>query len=131
MSGPTVLSIDWENLPPRERTVLCFLVVGGDLLLIRKKTGLGRGMFNVPGGRIEPGEDPLDAAVRETREETGLTPRGLVPAGNLLFYFAEGFLHTCRVFSAGAFEGTAVRTREADPLWVPVEAIPYRRMWEG
>ena len=30
-------------------------------------------MFEVPAGKIDPGEDPMDAAVRELKEETGYT----------------------------------------------------------
>ena len=33
--------------------------------------------WGYPGGRIEPGETPEEAAVRETREETQLDARGL------------------------------------------------------
>ncbi len=33
----------------------------------------GKVMFEVPAGKIDPGEDPMDAAIRELKEETGYT----------------------------------------------------------
>ena len=44
----------------------------GRLLLIRRGQEPGRGLWSLPGGRCEPGEDAAAAAVRETYEETGL-----------------------------------------------------------
>jgi 8-oxo-dGTP pyrophosphatase MutT (NUDIX family) len=45
----------------------------GRLLLIQRRNDPGRGLWSVPGGRVEPGEDDAAALVREMREETGLT----------------------------------------------------------
>ncbi|MFB9387394.1 NUDIX hydrolase [Pseudonocardia petroleophila] len=44
----------------------------GRLLLIRRGNEPGRGLWSVPGGRVEAGEDDAAALVREMREETGL-----------------------------------------------------------
>jgi 8-oxo-dGTP diphosphatase len=41
----------------------------GRLLLVRKR---GTSAFMLPGGKIEPDEEPVDALVRELREELGL-----------------------------------------------------------
>jgi 8-oxo-dGTP diphosphatase len=45
----------------------------GRLLLVRRANEPGRGLWSVPGGRVEPGEDDDAALVREMREETGLS----------------------------------------------------------
>jgi 8-oxo-dGTP diphosphatase len=44
----------------------------GRLLLIRRGTPPGRGLWSIPGGRVEPGETGRQAVVREVLEETGL-----------------------------------------------------------
>jgi 8-oxo-dGTP diphosphatase len=60
------------------------LRVGGSLLLLRRRDGryLG-GQWDIPGGTVEPGERPQDAAVRECWEETGLR----VEVGDQLSHF--------------------------------------------
>ncbi|WP_410605421.1 NUDIX hydrolase [Amycolatopsis sp. lyj-90] len=44
----------------------------GRILLIRRANEPGRGLWSVPGGRVEPGETDEEAVIREMREETGL-----------------------------------------------------------
>jgi ADP-ribose pyrophosphatase YjhB (NUDIX family) len=52
----------------------------GRLLLIRRGREPGRGLWSLPGGRCEAGEDAATAAIRETYEETGL----IVTAGDVV-----------------------------------------------
>ena len=51
-------------------TVATVVVDGGRLLLVEESVG-GRLVLNQPAGHLEPDESLLDAALRETREETG------------------------------------------------------------
>jgi ADP-ribose pyrophosphatase YjhB (NUDIX family) len=58
----------------------------GRLLLVRRANDPGRGLWSVPGGRVEPGEDDAAALVREVAEETGLAVR----AGDLVGRVVRG-----------------------------------------
>jgi 8-oxo-dGTP diphosphatase len=46
---------------------------GVEVVLVRSR----RGSWTIPGGRIEPGETPEQAAIRELREEAGLVGAGV------------------------------------------------------
>jgi 8-oxo-dGTP diphosphatase len=120
--------IDWTSWQG-ERATLLFVVDGARVLLIEKKRGLGAGKVNAPGGRIEPGEEPIAGAVREVIEETGVVPGDVRKHGELRFQFVDGYALDCEVFRAGSHRGVAIETDEAVPLWTPLDAIPYHRMW--
>jgi 8-oxo-dGTP diphosphatase len=126
----SVEAIDWPSWKPTETAVLCFVRDGDRLLLINKKTGLGAGKVNAPGGRIDPGETAHDAAVREVREEVCVEASDLSLAGELFFQFTDGYKLHGTVFFAAQHAGTPAETPEADPFWCAIRDIPYERMWE-
>lgn len=121
-----VMSSAWE---PTQRATLLFVVRDGEILLIHKKRGLGAGKINGPGGRLEPGETPEQAAVREVQEELCVKALGVQPSGELRFQFVDGLALHVWVFRAADCEGVPAETDEATPLWTRVDAIPYDRMW--
>lgn len=125
----TLADIDWATWAPTDVAVLLFVIRGGEALLIRKKRGLGAGKINAPGGRVEPGESPEEAAVRETREEVGVVPASPRLSGHLRFQFTDGYRLACHVFTSDACAGEPRETDEAVPLWAPLDALPYDAMW--
>lgn len=126
----TVAGIAWPRWEPKERATLLFVVRDGQVLLIRKKRGLGAGKVNGPGGRIEAGESARQCAVREVEEELGVTPTGVTFRGLHRFQFTDGYSLEVDVFVADDCVGCPRETEEATPLWTPVDRIPYEQMWE-
>ena len=53
----------------------------GRVLLVRRGRPPSAGEWSLPGGRVEPGEAPEDAVVREVREEASLDVRVVAHLG--------------------------------------------------
>ena len=120
---------NWDVWEPNMRANLLFVIRDGQVLLIHKKRGLGAGKLNGPGGKIEPGETALEAAVREVEEELCIVPHDPEKRGELHFAFVDGLHLHCTVFRAGGFDGEPTETDEAKPEWFDFNSIPYDRMW--
>ena len=66
------------------------LTPDGQVPLVRQyRYPLGREFLELPAGKLEHGEDPREAAVRELGEEVGLTPGRVTDLGH--FYVSPGF----------------------------------------
>lgn len=120
---------DWETWEPNMEATLLFVLEGDRVLLIHKKRGLGAGKINGPGGKIDEGETPEQAAIREVQEELCITPHSPEEMGILRFAFVSGLHIRCHVFRSGGFDGEPTETDEARPEWFAFESIPYERMW--
>ena len=131
MTGIAKLAdLDWNTWQARDPATLVFVGRGEEILLINKKTGLGKGKINGPGGKVDPGETPEICAVRECQEELGITVSNLEYCGQHRFQFVDGYSIHVWVYRTRDFEGLPVETREARPLWVAMDDIPYDEMWE-
>lgn len=76
-------------------------------------------MWNGIGGKMEPGEDPLTACVREVREETGITftdPR--LCALLVITIKSTGDLWIIYVFSGAARNGAVIESDEGELRWI-------------
>ena len=122
--------IDWSQWKGEMLATILFIIKDGRILLIEKKTGLGAGKINGPGGKIEAGESALEAAVRETEEELLITPHAPRKLGELQFSMSDHPDILCHVYRSDDFRGTPTETDEAVPVWIGLDAIPYHRMWE-
>jgi 8-oxo-dGTP pyrophosphatase MutT (NUDIX family) len=95
-------------------------------LLIRN----AKGHWDFPKGRIEPGETPRQAAVRETAEETGLRRLRFVPGFLRIcrWRYREGgrsYLKTTRYWLASAPGGRVRLSPEhTRAVWVPPGKAP-------
>lgn len=66
---------DWVNVIP--------LTLKGEVVLVRQfRFGTWSNTLEIPGGMLDPGEDPLTAATRELEEETGFRPARVVAMGS-------------------------------------------------
>ncbi|MDT8909397.1 NUDIX domain-containing protein [Amycolatopsis sp. PS_44_ISF1] len=86
----------------------------GRLLLIQRGNAPGKGLWSVPGGRVEQDETDKMAVVRELREETGfdVTPHTLV--GNAVRGRYDIYDYSCTVTG-----GTLTAGDDADAArWV-------------
>jgi 8-oxo-dGTP diphosphatase len=130
MIARRISDIDWSSWRATELATLVFVHKDGQLLLIRKKRGLGAGKINGPGGRLEEGESLEECAVREIQEELLITPKELEWLGEMRFQFTDGYAIHVYIYRATEYEGTPTETSEAIPIWVDDDKIPYEEMWE-
>jgi A/G-specific adenine glycosylase len=116
-------------LPHHE--IAAAIVWSGPRLLIarRPREGLLGGLWEFPGGKVEPGEVPAAAAQREVREETGLEIRitGAADRVRHAYSHIRVTLHLfhARLLGGSSMTGGSAEKRGSDsPRWVVPDELP-------
>ena len=108
-------------------TNLLFLA-SDKILLGYKKRGFGKGKYNGFGGKPLPDETILDAAIREAKEESGLSVVDCQKVG--IVDFGESYLLRMHLYVCTKWDGTPLETEEMRPVWFHINQIPYHQMWK-
>ncbi|MCL1902097.1 MAG: NUDIX domain-containing protein [Alphaproteobacteria bacterium] len=92
--------------------------------------GHARDLYNLPGGKKGEDESFIDAAVRETIEETGVTPINPKLCGQLQFVWTDVTL-VCQVFKTFDWKGDidCKPGGECTAHWIDLDKLPYDNMW--
>ncbi len=83
-----------------------FIVRDGKVLLIQENHAPDKGKWNLPAGKLDFGETPLDAAKREAFEEAGInfTPTYLLGIHSIYRKNVPGEVHALRVIFGGGLK---------------------------
>jgi ADP-ribose pyrophosphatase YjhB (NUDIX family) len=72
---PVCQNCDWVFFPDPKVAVIALVIQEGQVLLARRVNTPQQGLWTLPGGFVDAGEDPARAAERECLEETSLKVR--------------------------------------------------------
>lgn len=114
---------------------LCYVQKDNKTLMLyrnKKENDYHEGKWNGLGGKFELGESPEDCAIREIKEEAGLTVKNLIMKGFITFPLFDGkddwhvFL-----FVIDKFEGDLIDSPEGELDWIDNDKLSEINLWEG
>jgi 8-oxo-dGTP pyrophosphatase MutT (NUDIX family) len=120
--------------------VLVRIVRGRPMLAAIRPRGKPEGLWALPKGQIDPGESPAETAVREVREETGVSGRLVEKLGDVRYVYARDGERVFKVVSFFLLRGgrgrigeieERMRVEVAEARWLPLHAAPELLAYRG
>ncbi|PNE36606.1 NUDIX hydrolase [Streptomyces noursei] len=113
-----------QTADERPGIAAAIIVHEGRVLMVRRRVSEGKLSWQFPAGEVEPGETREDAAVRETKEETGLNVSAVKLLGERVHPATSRLMSytACEVVSGTAH--VADTEELAELAWVAHDQIP-------
>ena len=115
-------------------STLIYLERGDEYLMLhrtKKENDLNHDKWIGVGGKFEDGESPEDCALRETREETGLTLTRWRYRGLVTFVSDRYETEYMHLFTADGWTGTPKECGEGELAWIGKHKLAALQQWEG
>jgi len=110
------------------------------MLAAIRPRGRPEGLWALPKGRIDPGESPAETALREVREETGVTGRIVEKLGDVRYVYSWDGVRIFKVVSFFLLRASRGRIGEiaaemrievAEARWLPLEEARRLLAYDG
>jgi len=109
---------------PRKLVVAALVREAGRILMSRRRPDQAMpNLWEFPGGKVEPGEHPEAALVRELREELGCSIE-IERIEEVVFHAYDDFDLYMLVYAARIVAGTPQAIEVASFAWVPLRELP-------
>ncbi len=115
-------------------TTLCYIEHNGCYLMLnrnKKTNDENAGKWIGVGGHMEENESPEECALREIKEETGLTVTDLRLRGILTFILPDWGNELTFLYTARTDSDEITACAEGTLAWIPMEKISGLPLWEG
>lgn len=105
------------------KAVRCYLIEHDKVLVIKYKKGNRKANFyDIPGGKIEEGENPEDTVKREMREETGIEVKKLTYKGNMILEYPDR-IYDFDTFICTDYNGEPQEFEENISKWINIKEL--------
>lgn len=115
-------------------TTLCYIEKDGKYLMlhrVKKKNDVNHDKYIGIGGKFLEGETPLECALRETNEETGLDVLNYTYRGIVYFSCPPYPDEVMHLFTATEFKGELIECDEGNLEWIEKDRLKSLPLWEG
>lgn len=115
-------------------TSLCYLEKDGKYLILhrtKKENDENQDKWIGVGGKFEPGETPDECALREVKEETGLTMTDFSLRGLIIFVSDVWGLEYMYLYTATKWKGRLIDCDEGELVWLDKGELLGKNLWEG
>ena len=104
---------------------LCFIQDEDKILLQKRNKSPFRGFWNPPGGKVEKFESPIEACIREVREETGLTLNDVKFRGVFTVFNGTSKSSIIMLFHSRYYDGEIISSDEGEVDWITIDQKLY------
>ncbi len=115
--------IVYKNSAP---TASVLIIKGGKVLLAKRAVEPFKGKYDIVGGFLKNGEDPVTGVLRETKEETGLKIKILDMLGIYMDTYGKDGIQTLNINYIGKIVNGKMKASDdvAELEWFPITKIP-------
>lgn len=104
------------------KAVRTFLIKDNNVVVIKYKTERDFDYYDIPGGKIEDNELPVETSIREFKEETGIQIVDQQYKGNVILEYPNR-IFDFEIYKVNKYVGNLSDFEENDSMWMDIDEL--------